>query len=452
MSALRHHRPRHGASPSRARASRPTSWRSRARGVVAALLAVVTWGTVGRPRPATPATTSSPARASRTASCPTSTSSTTTGRWPRSPLGLVALVGGDGIGPRVALGLADRGRDRRRDLCASAYADGAARRLPRGGARRGRSPSRRPTSASSLPHTALRDARDPAHARSSCSAMNRFSARRTRAAGSCAAGTAAGARFADPARVRGRGARSGVPLWLGLARRTRRRRAAARSSLFAAPAVAIPAAGLRRFLPAVSPHRLLFENLYPRDFYYGAGEHACCARGSAHALELRAARREARPLRGGVGARSCSSGPSSGDRGCHAAAVVCVGGALLVALAAVAVARPGGAAPRAPVRLRLDPGRRGVAAALAPPRRETRRATPGAPRALRHGRAWLCARGARTVRRVLHPRDRPADGRLRAALRGRPPRTLHLVGLASAAARPARRRLARRSSPLPASA
>jgi dolichyl-phosphate-mannose-protein mannosyltransferase len=40
--------------------------------------------------------------------------------------------------------------------------------------------------------------------------------------------------------------------------------------VFAAPALAIPAAVYGAFLTAVSPHRLLFENLYPRDFYHAA--------------------------------------------------------------------------------------------------------------------------------------------------------------------------------------
>jgi Dolichyl-phosphate-mannose-protein mannosyltransferase len=40
--------------------------------------------------------------------------------------------------------------------------------------------------------------------------------------------------------------------------------------VFAAPALAIPALVYGAFLTAVSPHRLLFENLYPRDFYHTA--------------------------------------------------------------------------------------------------------------------------------------------------------------------------------------
>lgn len=40
--------------------------------------------------------------------------------------------------------------------------------------------------------------------------------------------------------------------------------------LFALPALGIPAAVYGAFLTAVSPHRLLFENLYPRDFYHSA--------------------------------------------------------------------------------------------------------------------------------------------------------------------------------------
>ena len=61
----------------------------------------------------------------------------------------------------------------------------------------------------------------------------------------------------------------GAAAWLW----ARRRGGAARGRellVFAAPALAIPAVVYGAFLTAVSPHRLLFENLYPRDFYHAA--------------------------------------------------------------------------------------------------------------------------------------------------------------------------------------
>ena len=98
-------------------------------------------------------------------------------------------------------------------------------------------------------------------------AMDRFSVTGSRgwvgAAGTCA-GLALLTRPEFAAAVLLGGA---VWLWV------RRRSGVARSRevwVFAAPALAIPAAVYGAFLVAVSPHRLLFDNLYPRDFYHAA--------------------------------------------------------------------------------------------------------------------------------------------------------------------------------------
>ncbi len=98
-------------------------------------------------------------------------------------------------------------------------------------------------------------------------ALNRFSETGARgwlgAAGACA-GLALLTRPEFAAAVLLGGA---VWLW------ARRRSGAARPRevlVFAAPALAIPAAVYGAFLLAVSPHRLLFDNLYPRDFYHAA--------------------------------------------------------------------------------------------------------------------------------------------------------------------------------------
>jgi dolichyl-phosphate-mannose-protein mannosyltransferase len=98
-------------------------------------------------------------------------------------------------------------------------------------------------------------------------AMNRFSVTESRrwlgAAGACA-GLALLTRPEFAAAVL-----LGAAVWLWARRRSgvSERRDAL---VFAAPALAIPAAVYGAFLTAVSPHRLLFENLYPRDFYHAA--------------------------------------------------------------------------------------------------------------------------------------------------------------------------------------
>ena len=165
-------------------------------------------------------------------------------------------------------------------------------------------------------------------------AMNRFSVTGSRgwlgAAGTCA-GLASLTRPEFAAAVLLGGA-----VWLWARRRSGV--AGGREVLvFAAPAVAIPAAVYGAFLLAVSPHRLLFENLYPRDFYHAAASTMLKARApltlssfvqlggklvlyvaafGAAILLVRAVERRPR---------------------LHiAAAVACVGGALLVAVAAFA--------------------------------------------------------------------------------------------------------------------
>ena len=165
-------------------------------------------------------------------------------------------------------------------------------------------------------------------------AMNRFSVTGSRgwlgAAGTCA-GLASLTRPEFAAAVLLGGA-----VWLWARRRSGV--AGGREVLvFAAPAVAIPAAVYGAFLLAVSPHRLLFENLYPRDFYHAAASTMLKARApltlssfvqlggklvlyvaafGAAILLVRAVERRPR---------------------LHiAAAAACVGGALLVAVAAFA--------------------------------------------------------------------------------------------------------------------
>ena len=98
-------------------------------------------------------------------------------------------------------------------------------------------------------------------------AMNRFSVTESRrwlgAAGTCA-GLALLTRPEFAAAIL-----LGAAVWLWARRRSRT--AQGREVLvFAAPALAIPALVYGAFMTAVSPHRLLFENLYPRDFYHAA--------------------------------------------------------------------------------------------------------------------------------------------------------------------------------------
>jgi hypothetical protein len=98
-------------------------------------------------------------------------------------------------------------------------------------------------------------------------AMNRFSVTASRrwlgAAGTCA-GLALLTRPEFAAAIL-----LGAAVWLW----ARRRSGVAHGRellVLAAPVLAIPAVVYGAFLTAVSPHRLLFENLYPRDFYHAA--------------------------------------------------------------------------------------------------------------------------------------------------------------------------------------
>jgi len=63
-----------------------------------------------------------------------------------------------------------------------------------------------------------------------------------------------------------------------LATRTTQTRVRRQVAMFAVPALGIPAVVYAVFAGVVGPHRLVFENLYPRDFFKAAGNHMLHAR------------------------------------------------------------------------------------------------------------------------------------------------------------------------------